>query len=219
MSIQRRFAAPILPPCAESMIIVNNPANLKIIFVLESPYKDEIIHGHSLAGDSGLAVTSYLKHKFSQENPASQFQQPFGCELTKVGSETYFGVMNSSEYPLDRKCYPCRLPAHMERIVFAFDFIRTNPKSRRCNDEFNEKVSRCLKNLYKRRLHRILKVNSTVLFVPCGQLAANFLSSCQIEEIYVLPTVRHPSRRAWENVVSPELDEKLRDFNSQSTVE
>jgi len=105
------------------MDIINKVADLKVVLVLESPYKDELIHNHPLAGKSGKAVTDYINRNI-QNSPVSGINLPIGCFL-KVNNFTKLGIINSSWLPLDETCYPCG----SSNIIKSFNLIRRNPKS------------------------------------------------------------------------------------------
>ena len=81
--------------------IINNINALEIVLVLESPYKDELLHNHPLAGSSGQAVTNYIKNHVANNSPISNFTLPIGCELKKTGFSK-LGIINSSLLPLDK---------------------------------------------------------------------------------------------------------------------
>ncbi|MBB1489490.1 hypothetical protein [Oceanospirillum sediminis] len=175
---------------------------IKVVLVLESPYKDELIHGHPLAGKSGMDVSSYLNEKIGLG-----FASPLGCEI-KSGNAPLFGVMNASLMPLDKRCYSCS--DRRIEMIDNYDFIRRNPKTlpvRRRNRDV-ALIERELISSFKKRFDSIRRRDLNITYVPCGELADKFLGLINdVQKIDMLP---HPSFNQWKGKDFVRLNELIR---------
>ena len=70
--------------------------NLKVIFLFESPFKEEVKNGCPIAGRSGKAVTK----KINSILPKVTLKIPFGIWM-KQSNDERFAIMNCCNYPLD----------------------------------------------------------------------------------------------------------------------
>jgi hypothetical protein len=144
-------------------ILPTNLANLKVVLILESPYSDEVVHQHPLAGDSGQSVTNYIKKKVSQNSPLKNFIRPLGCEL-KNSPSLELGVMNFSLYPLDPEVYCQSVATYIRHplTIEAFRIIRKNPGSilrrntQNVTGVYVKKVENCLINSFYNRICNIV---------------------------------------------------------------
>lgn len=75
-------------------------AKLKVIFVLESPYSDEVIHRHPVAGSAGLSMSTFLHYLYDGINP----EIPLGCQISNRLISN-IGIINCSRFPLDKNVY------------------------------------------------------------------------------------------------------------------
>lgn len=105
----------------------------RTVLLCESPHRDEVIHGHPLAGLSGLNVTKRLgeNHDFNYPVcPAS----PIGCLILRESHRVLnsIGLMNVSQLPLQGKAYSCSL----HRYSGLFDkFENIKAEAEKTNDE------------------------------------------------------------------------------------
>lgn len=167
---------------------------LRVIFVLESPYSDEVIHRHPVAGNSGLSMSSFLHFfcKCKDINP----EIPLGCQIFN-NSITNIGVINCSRFPLDKNVYGCQDISNSFPID-SFDVIRKQPKPKKRSNADTDRIHKHLLKGFISRAQKIASLNTSVLFVPCGKLAKNFLEECHLaaKRVY-LKNVPHPSRNQW----------------------
>lgn len=71
---------------------------VKIIFILESPAKEEIEAGHPACGISGIGMSKVILPIINIE---TEIEEGFGSLFNKHPDKLkYFGVMNASSYPL-----------------------------------------------------------------------------------------------------------------------
>lgn len=86
----------------------HNIENCSVLFVVESPHSNEIIHKHPLAGDAGINLSkamcgaARLLHKTF---PLTEYK-PFGCSL-KDGRCNYYGILNVCNIPFQSQIYSC----------------------------------------------------------------------------------------------------------------
>jgi hypothetical protein len=175
--------------------ILNNPSQLEIVLVLESPFKKEISHKHPLAGNSGISVTNHIKQFVNPTSPVFNFTKDLGCEL-KQSSFTKLGIVNVSKYPLDKQCY-----LTVNKTISAFDLIRRNPKTKfkKRKNAYSNTIEKALLKNFTIRINRIFTANPTVIFVPCGYLADKFLSACNLPSKNLINRIPHPSYNQWNN--------------------
>jgi hypothetical protein len=154
----------------------------EILFVLESPHKDELIHKHPLAGSSGLKMT-----KLMQEVDETLFKEiasecdknlPFGCIVKKAlgntqGFEQFkkFGIMNTCQIPMQKKAYSCEYSSC--EIINDLETIKNNISKKK--NHLRNKITSCLEK-------RIMDINikrrnpkKSLIIIPLGNLADNFL--------------------------------------------
>jgi len=170
-------------------------AKLKVIFVLESPYSDEVIHRHPVAGSTGLSMSTFLHYLYDDINP----EIPLGCQISNRLISN-IGIINCSRFPLDKNVYGCN-DISDSFPVDSFDVIRKNPNSKNRKNVVTDSVHKHLLKYFITKTRKIVSLNSSVLFIPCGELARNFLEECNLplENVY-LKKVPHPSRKQWSQV-------------------
>lgn len=183
-------------------------SNLKIVLVLESPFKNEVIHKHPLAGSSGQIVTNYIKTKVSQNSTIRNFICPLGCELKDL-QNSELGIMNCSLFPLDPKVYSCEQFEKHKKVIEAFRVIRKNPNSKTRSNPLHQKVEKRLVENLKNRINLILSVNKQVIFVPCGSVAKSFLKKCSLQ-LNIVDDVPHPAYNQWTNKTFSNFDNELK---------
>ncbi|PTQ85290.1 hypothetical protein [Agitococcus lubricus] len=171
--------------------IINNINNLELVLVLESPFKDELIHNHPLAGKSGQEVTNYIKNHVSSKSVLRTFTMPMGCELIRT-KFSKLGIVNCSLWPLDKKCYPCELKQKRNKTVDSFNLIRTTPLSITRKNNIDNRVEMFLVRGFIRRIDNIVQKQPNVVFVPCGDLADKFLSKCNLGQNNLIGKIPHP---------------------------
>lgn len=168
-------------------------AAVRLVFLLESPYTDEVNHGHPLAGSSGRSMARFLVENvgcFADWDP----KVPIGCQI-RGRKESKIALMNCSNYPLDRSVYcPADYAALAEKID-GWDLIRKNPKATRRN---NADYCGLEKNILADLSERLHRVPESALIVPCGDVARTLLEKCLDPRRFVYEyKVPHPSRNLW----------------------
>lgn len=171
-------------------------SNLTIIFVLESPYSDEVIHKHPVAGSSGMNMSLFLHQLCEKIDP----DKPLGCQIFSRKVDK-IGIINCSRFPLDKNTYECQTITNLP--IGDFDYIRRNYRSIILTSQNAQKTRQYLLNKLKNKTKYILSQNDSIIFIPCGDLARNFMRRCDIPEVNVyLKTVPHPSRNQWSKATN-----------------
>jgi hypothetical protein len=184
-------------------ILPTNLVTLKVVLVLESPFKDEVNHKHPLAGSSGKIVTNYIKNRVTQNSIIRNFCSPLGCELKNLPNSE-LGIMNCSLRPLDeavyKKHYSNSQLGKYNAYINAFNFIRKNQTGLKRRNPFHQKIESYLIQNFKNRMAIFNQANQSIIFVPCCPLAEKFLNQCTLPTQHVLfNRIPHPSR-GWNSL-------------------
>lgn len=163
-----------------------------VLFVLESPHKDEFSHGHPIAGQAGKRLLSLLhKAGMTFENSSDM---PLGCQI-KNGNIENIGVMNASQIPLDASFYCDRDSDTVRQLVLIKQRLqKTTQKNYLPKDGIELKMY----NDFTARLKGSVS-DSTQVIIPLGHLASNFVKSAKGIYRPVSYGVNHPSSRKWNS--------------------
>ena len=169
-------------------IIPENRSTLKILFVFESPYKQELINGYPVAGGSGKSISKFL-NKIDSSIPVNL---PFGQYMTFFKDER-FGIANCSNYPMDKAAYEDDdVPYNPEEL----DLIRKKLTSSGKVGNALEKTYQRLRDDFRNRVNSYVQKKS-VIIVLCGKIAHNFFLDSKFEFENRVISVPHPSRNQW----------------------
>jgi hypothetical protein len=193
-------------------IIPSCLSELKVAFVLESPYKEEINYSCPVAGGSGKAISKFM----NSIDPRISSFLPFGRYL-KQTQDNRFAILNCSNYPMDINAYPniqsrmqngvvaggCMALDDIQHFNIPYDpysldklrkAIQINPAVSK-NSGLGETLKRLVTD-FKSRLQLVLDTKAVI--VVCGNIAKNFLILAGInladENFEAVP---HPSRNQW----------------------
>jgi len=167
---------------------------VKIIFLLESPHKDEIAKKYPLAGKSGKYMSKKLVNNASK---------PFG-ELVKNKKANrdlnLFAIMNVSTIPLQETAYNQEVRRINNEFLRNLKLIRKNPTKRSMpNIAYNidtiNLIIEYLKENLKQRVEEYK--NKKNLFILCGKIAKEFFESLNLKEETIY--VPHPSNGQWNH--------------------
>ena len=164
----------------------------RTVLLCESPHTDEVIHGHPLAGHSGLNVTKFLSANSSFDHAVCPVS-PIGCLVLKgrhgvLGS---LGLMNVSQLPLQSKAYSCSLQRRYSQLFGEFEAIRDEANKGNGDSKLTDKIDgrskwKALGNELCRRLMALSTQAATsataygategsIEVVPCGAVARGYL--------------------------------------------
>lgn len=191
----------------------------RTVLLCESPHKDEVIHGHALAGLSGLNVTKRLgeNHDFNYPVcPAS----PIGCLILRESHRVLnsIGLMNVSQLPLQGKAYSCDLHRY-SGLFDEFENIKaeaekTNGDRKLKNEIGDRPVWKAIGEDLCRRLVELAaqcrNAERNIEIVPCGAVARAYL--CWARSRACLGDLQRYSRKvphptSWARVKGSKLEQ------------
>ncbi|MGG1576007.1 uracil-DNA glycosylase family protein [Fictibacillus sp. NRS-1165] len=167
--------------------------DVKILFILESPHREEIKHHTPLAGSSGRSVSKVLFD--GQQNT------PLGLLLKENRDEESYcrlGILNVCSFPLQAAAIPDRKwrEDHAEFVQAAEKVRVGNDKDVYRNETWNAFQETMLQD-FKQRLKVLL--NQPLVIVPCGRFAQKQfrLADVHSSKWRVVNDVPHPSYNSW----------------------
>jgi len=168
-----------------------------VVFVLESPHKDEFAHGHPIAGQAGRRLLSLLREAgVLLENDSDD---PLGCQI-KNGWVKNIGVVNASSIPLDKRFYctqddTVRELASIKQRLQKATLKKYIPKDGLESELYQDFTARL----------KVSVSESTRVVIPLGHLASNFVKSAEGIDCPIHYGVNHPSSRAWNSAGNVEM--------------
>jgi hypothetical protein len=177
-------------------LIPEKISELLFLFILESPYLEEICNKVPLAGKSGKAISKLL-HSSIDSNIKND--TPFGIYL-KENKDNRFGIINCSNKPMDKKVY--KKYNKNEAEIKILNRIRKNPNTKSGNRnllEDNEMHKKLLANLSK-KIFNLHKINNNFIIISCGALSNSFIReiSNEINKNHEIINLPHPSFNLWD---------------------
>ncbi|ANC76988.1 hypothetical protein ABE65_009300 [Fictibacillus phosphorivorans] len=175
-----------------------------MIFILESPHKEEIKSGVPLAGLSGRSMAKEL-FEVEESLPMGKLLKQYINENKK----TAFGIVNVSSFPLQGSAFPDQsfVSRYSEEIKVA-EAVRTS-SVKVFKDEFRAKFDQLLLQHFETRLTSLLTENS--LIVPCGRFAEKYVNKLSNREnLTVIEGVPHPSYHSWSRDRYQKVIDKVR---------
>ena len=191
--------------------LIISPNDLTVLLVLESPHKDEFIHSHPAAGDTGKNLLALLKAQF-RLNLFNEIA-PIGCQI-KSNNYKYLGIIEVSSLPMQKVFYPCHLPPLGNKITNTLDkakidlqkrtFKRYNPRN---------KIEKYLLKNFSARLiaipnisNRTKQPNRSLIIISFGHIAHNFLNAYNNNPSNQIVFIQlpHPTapKAQWQNASS-----------------
>ncbi|MDM5199064.1 hypothetical protein QUF79_13660 [Fictibacillus enclensis] len=168
-------------------------SELHILFILESPHREEIKHGAPLAGSSGRSVSKVLFGE--QEN------LPFGRLLKKNSEQPPYnglGIMNVCPFPMQSAAIPSG-----EWVNEHADFVKVIEKVRTSNDKdaFKQDDWNTFQEImltdFRERLSQLS--SRPLVIVPCGRFAQKHFRLAGVlgPRWSLIENVPHPSYNSW----------------------
>ena len=169
--------------------IIPDINSLKVLFIFESPYKQELINGYPVAGGSGKTVSKFL-NKIDSSIPDNV---PFG-QYMAFFKDSRFGIANCSNYPMDKAAYESDdftlySPEDLDKIR------KKLTSTGKAGKELEETYKR-LRNDFEIRINEYIK-NPEILIIVCGKIASNFYKDSKLNLGNEKIEVPHPSRNQW----------------------
>lgn len=185
---------------------------IRLVFLLESPYTEEVVHQHPLAGGSGRSMARFLvTHCSGFED--WDLNTPIGCQIT-IRRENRIALVNASNYPLDRSVFCLDDYVRHRNTIDAWNLIRKNPGASRRNDPFHMTVE---EEIVNRLALRLTHIPEDALIVPCGDFAREILHKCRtLFPRKYTGIVPHPARNLWfSSGIFRDADQFIKAVNSR----
>ncbi|MET3728603.1 hypothetical protein ABID52_002184 [Fictibacillus halophilus] len=182
-----------------------------MIFILESPHKEEIKSGVPLAGLSGRSMAKEL---FAVEDSL-----PMGKLLKQYINEskkTVFGIVNVCPFPLQGAAYPDPpfVNRYRDEIKIA-EAVRTS-STKVFKDEVRASFDQLLLSHFESRLTSLIKGNTII--IPCGRFAEKYVNKLSIKEnLTIIEGVPHPSYNSWSRARYKDVINKVREEGKKRT--
>ena len=170
----------------------------EVLFVLESPHTDEIIHKHPLAGSSGLNLSKGLIEAGLIDIKNSHgCYLPFGCWLqeninTDLGKK--IGIMNVCNFPMQSKAYSCTFQ-NIGNLKILNNIKKHDFTERKINSsDINKDTYNILKNYIQVYFDNRLQKLHPKLIIVCGKLANNAIEvNYSANNTITIYQISHPS--------------------------
>jgi hypothetical protein len=174
----------------------------KVLFILESPHKDEIVAKHPVAGSSGKAMAKILSNSDILDKKYKNIS--FGN--IAQNHESDFGILNVCQIPLQPSAYCCH---YLEKILSDGDMLnlysafvlRSTEKCLNrefCSDTRCNKIKKIILSDFERRLKNVGKETH---LVACGKFADNYFGLLEQKVLQRFKDrcirVPHPSYGNW----------------------
>lgn len=186
---------------------------VKIVFLLESPHKEEVCNEYPLAGNSGISVArKMVKWKILPKKYKKEHVSIGQLVRNKCRHVRWLGLMNVSELPLQDEAYDiCNYSPEFELLLCRFGKIRKGAKKknklphRRSSN--TQKIQEIIICDLADRINQLLECYaSNPMFVSCGRFANAALKEVSNKrkkenlsklKIFHHGFIPHPSRNQW----------------------
>ncbi|WP_226534777.1 uracil-DNA glycosylase family protein [Fictibacillus halophilus] len=182
--------------------IVQDP---KMIFILESPHKEELKAGVPLAGLSGRSMAKEL---FLQEDIL-----PMGKHLKQLAKnkrQIFYGIVNVCPFPLQESAYPDRgFVKRFKGELQIAEAIRKSSASQ-FRDEDKKLFNKLLIQDFRDRFIKTIEDDSII--VPCGKFAERYVNQLAMKDkLNIIKGVPHPSYNSWSRERYKDVIQTVRD--------
>lgn len=175
----------------------------KVIFILESPHKDEIKFGVPVAGRAGGTMTKIL---LGDDIPLGRYLK---CSWDK-NQHLNYGVMNVCNIPMQRSAYGTDgEDQSLEEFYNTIEKVRTSNSKRPYKDKEMDILDKQIKRDFELKMEK-LKGNE-LLLIPCGKFAEKYLREVVLSEnLEVIWGIPHPSYNSWSREKYKPIIEKMK---------
>jgi hypothetical protein len=185
--------------------------NSKMIFILESPHKEELKAGVPLAGLSGRSMAREL---FMQKDilPMGKYLK----QLTEEKRQCFYGIVNVCPFPLQESAYPEKefIQSFKEELQIA-EAIRKSTANQ-FRDENKALFNKLLLHDFQDRLNRTLGDGSII--VPCGKFAEKYVNQLAMrDKLNIIKGVPHPSYNSWSRERYRDVIQTVREQEKKRT--
>ncbi|ANX12457.1 hypothetical protein ABE41_010585 [Fictibacillus arsenicus] len=183
----------------------------KMIFILESPHKEELKAGVPLAGLSGRSMAREL---FLQEDilPMGKYLK----QITENNKQTFYGIVNVCPFPLQQSAYPEK--QFIQKFKGELEIAEAIRKStaNQFKDENKALFNKLLIHDFQDRLKRTMEDDSII--VPCGKFAEKYVNQLAMrDKLNIIKGVPHPSYNSWSRERYRDVIQIVRDQDKKRT--
>ena len=185
----------------------------KVLFILESPHKQEVKAAYPVAGSSGLEMSKFIYN--------NEINKPFGSLITQAKRYESlqppldrFAVVNTSPVPLQASALQeYELNAQESKVMNILEKLRVNYQSKTHRNQSWNIIKKELVNNFKQRLLKAIEMSNCNYIIPCGKLAAAYLELIAeqdlIQQVDIVTGIPHPAFNQWSYFESMNKLEKI----------
>ncbi len=190
------------------------PPTATLLFILESPHKEELQHGYPASGRTGREMSKIILGR--TDIPLSLIIKcPCISSCLNTFNMNHAGIMNISTSPLQESCYSGQFSNRKPLNMNALNYVRKDlQKVYRTNrktflDPQHESAQNQIFLDFQKRLDYVINKNNISKIVPCGHFASYFFNlycneSTSMANITIINNVPHPAVTGggWSNLPS-----------------
>jgi hypothetical protein len=169
-----------------------------MIFLLESPHKDELKYGAPVCGYSGRKMTKTL---FSQQCslPLGRLLLSYKCQKTSNAVLGRLGLMNVCPIPMQKSVYDKDTQDKYKDFFVNLDKMRKTSRKVPFSDQQKREIEELLLDHLRNKLDKMVGASLTI--IPCGKFAQRMfqLANISCENWRIISGIPHPSSRFWCN--------------------
>lgn len=161
-----------------------------VLFILESPHKDELRNKYPLSGVAGKQASKMLLGKDISLGEYSK-------------NNRIISIMNVSTVPLQKAAYN-GLPDCLSDLYVQLERMRVSPKRKKRSNKYKNvtDLEELIQYNYNKRLYGFLSsANNLKRIVVCGNVADSFYKDFPqrqyLEKNYIINKLPHPARHGW----------------------
>ncbi|MBY6035931.1 hypothetical protein KUV80_04680 [Fictibacillus nanhaiensis] len=183
----------------------------KMLFILESPHKEELKAGVPLAGLSGRSMAKELFMEQSID--------PFGKHLKQLiekNKPTIYGILNVCSFPLQSSAYPDQdFVKEFQKELKIAEALRIS-SAKRFSEQEKAMLHSMITDNFQSRLLAAIKEDTII--VPCGKFAEKYVTALSDQiSLTIIGGVPHPSYNSWARERYKELIHKIREEGKKRT--
>ncbi len=185
--------------------------NTRIVFLLESPHKNEVQYGVPVAGKSGISMT---KHLLGDTYGSLALGRVL---LTNLQTATpnplllRIGLMNSCIIPMQASAYEEQDQRNHRDFITLLEKIRVGMDRSKKGEKEQDLLSMIV-NMLRQRL--LLWQNRSLVIVPCGRFATAMWQHANVSSKHwcVITGVPHPSYNGFSQLRYQEAVHTMMDY-------
>ncbi|WP_304459688.1 uracil-DNA glycosylase family protein [Alicyclobacillus sendaiensis] len=169
-----------------------------VLFILESPHRQELKHGAPVAGSSGATMSRHIFGPEYGHLPLGRMVKKNAEMGAKRPRLSAIGLINVCNIPLQQAAYPRDIQARYADWFKAMNAVRTQNQKMSFADPLEQDIQSYLAMHLRKKLQSYR--GQSLTFVPCGRFAQKFFALADVddEKWTVIDGVPHPSYNSWD---------------------